>query len=90
MRSRKIFLQIDDFKTVWCRKGEEYQEKCMVPTVKHCDGSVLLWACSAAGVGELHFIDGIMTSQMYCSMLKEKFSIMKMTQNTHLRPLLHF
>ncbi len=36
------------------------------------------WQCpyvgcmSAAGVGELHFIDGIMNSQMYCSILKEK------------------
>ncbi len=37
------------------------------------DGSVLMWGCmSAAGVGELHFIDGIMNSQMYCSILKEK------------------
>ncbi len=53
----------------WLRncKGEEYKEKCMVPTVKHGGGSV-----SAAGVGELHFIDGIMNSQMYCSLLKEK------------------
>ncbi len=56
-----------------CRKGEEYKEKCMVPTVKHGGGSVLMWGCmSAAGVGELHFIDGIMNSQMYCSILKEK------------------
>ncbi len=32
-----------------------------------------MWGCmSAAGVGELHFIDGIMNSQMYCSILKEK------------------
>ncbi len=55
------------------RKGEEYKEKCMVPTVKHDGGSVLMWGCmSAAGVGELHFIDGIMNSQMYCSILKEK------------------
>ncbi len=45
----------------------------MVPTVKHGGGSVLMWGCmSAAGVGELHFIDGIMHSQMYCSILKEK------------------
>ncbi|CAI9587687.1 unnamed protein product, partial [Staurois parvus] len=29
----------DDFKSVWHRKGEEYKEKCMVPTVKR----VLLW-----------------------------------------------
>ncbi len=63
----------DGFRTVWRRKGEEYKEKCMVPTVKHGGGSVLMWGCmSAAGVGELHFIDGIMNSQMYCSILKEK------------------
>ncbi len=58
----------DGFKTVWHRKGEEYKEKCMVPTVKYGGGSVLMWGCmSAAGVGELHFIDGIVNSQMYCS-----------------------
>ena len=39
----------------------------------HGGGSVLLWGCmSAAGVGELHFINGIMNSQMYCEILKEK------------------
>ncbi len=62
----------DGFKTVWRRKGEEYKEKCMVPTVKHGGGSVLMWGCmSAAVVGELYFIDGITNSQMYCSILKE-------------------
>ncbi len=46
----------DGFKTVWRRKGEEYKEKCMVPTVKHGGGSVLMWGCiSAAGVGEHAF-----------------------------------
>lgn len=63
----------DGFKTVWRRKGEEYSEKCMVPTVKHGGGSVLIWGCmSAAGVRELHFIDGIMNSEMYCCILKDK------------------
>ncbi len=93
----------DGFKTVWRRKGEEYKEKWMVPTVKHGGGSVLMWGCmSAAGVVELHFIDGIMNSQMYCSILKEKilpslralgrraFSNMTMILNTHLRPLFDF
>ncbi len=61
----------DGFKTVWRRKGEEYKEARN--TVKRGGGSVLMWGCmSAAGVGELHFIDGIMNSQMYCSILKEK------------------
>uniref|UniRef100_A0A3Q2WGA4 Transposase Tc1-like domain-containing protein n=1 Tax=Haplochromis burtoni TaxID=8153 RepID=A0A3Q2WGA4_HAPBU len=60
------------FKTVWCHKGEDFKGKCMVPTVKHGSGSVLMWGCmSAAGVGELHFIDG-MNSTMYCSILKDK------------------
>ncbi|CAI9537942.1 unnamed protein product, partial [Staurois parvus] len=60
------------------------KEKCMVPTVKHGGGSVFMWGCmSAAGVGELQFIDGIMNSRMYFSILKEKFSNMTMIQNTH-------
>ncbi len=93
----------DGFKTVWRRKGEEYKETCMVPTVNHGGGSVLMWGCmSAAGVGELHFIDGIMNSQMYCSILKEKMlpSLRALGRralfqhdndlNTHLRPLLDF
>ncbi len=62
----------------------------------------LLKPMSAAGVRELHFIDGIINSQMYCSILKEKiqphsvplvvvhFSNMTMILNTHLRPLLDF
>ncbi len=99
-----IVFGTDGFKTVWRRKGEEYKEKCMVPTVKHGGGSVLMWGCmSAAGVGELHFIDGIMNSQMYCSILLYRrcyhhsvplvvvhFSNMTMILNTHLRPLLDF
>ncbi|CAI9592453.1 unnamed protein product [Staurois parvus] len=54
-------------------------------------GSVLLCSCmSAAGVRELHFIDGIMNSQIYCSILKQMFSNMTMIRITHLWPLLHF
>ncbi|CAI9570513.1 unnamed protein product [Staurois parvus] len=63
----------------------------MVSAVKHGGGKVLLWGCrSAAGVGKLHFNDGVMNSQMYGSILKEKFSYMTMIQNTHLRRLLLF
>ncbi len=93
----------DGFKTVWRRKGEEYKEKCMVPTVKHGGGSVLMWGCmSAAGVGELHFIDGIMNSSPALYWKKRScyhhsvplvvvhFSNMTIILNTHLRPLLDF
>uniref|UniRef100_A0A3B3Q838 Uncharacterized protein n=1 Tax=Paramormyrops kingsleyae TaxID=1676925 RepID=A0A3B3Q838_9TELE len=47
----------------------------VVPTVKlkRGGGSDLVWGCmSAAGVRELHFIDGIMHSQMHCDILKKK------------------
>ncbi|CAI9602485.1 unnamed protein product, partial [Staurois parvus] len=57
----------------------------------YSEHNVLLWGCmSAACVGEMHFIEGIMNSQMYWSILKEKFFNMTVIQNTHLRPLLHF
>ncbi len=90
----------DGFKTVWHRKGEEYKEKCTVPTVKHGGGSVLMWGCmSAAGVISL------MASWIHkCTALYWKrrcyhhsvplvavhFSNMTMILNTHLRPLLDF
>lgn len=59
--------------TAWRHKGEEYNEKWMLPTVKHGGGSDRLWGCmSAAGVGELHFTDGIANSQMYWGIPKDK------------------
>uniref|UniRef100_A0A669CE47 Transposase Tc1-like domain-containing protein n=1 Tax=Oreochromis niloticus TaxID=8128 RepID=A0A669CE47_ORENI len=36
----------NSFKTAWRRKGEDFKEKCMVPTVKHGGGSVLMWNSS--------------------------------------------
>ncbi len=93
----------DGFTTVWRRKGEEYKEKCMVPTVKHGGGSVLMWGCmSAAGVGSCI---SLMASWIHkCTALYWKrrcyhhsvplvivhFSNMTMILNTHLRPLLDF
>ncbi len=93
----------DGFKTVWRRKGEEYKEKCLVPTVKHGGGSVLMWGCmSAAGVGSCI---SLMASWIHkCTALYWKrrcyhhsvplvvvhFSNMKMILNTHLRSLFNF
>ena len=42
-----------------------------MPTVKHGGGNVMVWGCmSAAGVGELYFIEGNMNSNRYCEILQ--------------------
>ncbi len=92
----------DGFKTVWRRKGEEYKEKCMVPTVKHV-------AVSLCGAAWVLLVSGscisLMASWIHkCTALYWKrrcyhhsvplvvmhFSNMTMILNTHLRPLLDF
>ncbi len=62
----------DGVKRVWRQPGEEYKDKCVLPTVKHGGGSVMVWGCmSAAGTGELQSIKGTMTANMYCDILKQ-------------------
>ncbi len=62
----------DGVKRVWRQPGEEYKDKCVLPTVKHGGGSVMVWGCmSAAGTGELQFIEGTMNANMYCDLLKQ-------------------
>ncbi len=47
-------LGSDGVKRVWRQPGEEYKDKCVLPTVKHGGGSVMVWGCmSAAGTGAL-------------------------------------
>ncbi len=94
----------DGFKTVWRRKGEEYKEKCMVPTVK-----TWWWQCPYVGLHECCWCRGscisLMASWIHkCTALYWKrrcchhsvplvvvhFSNMTMILNTHLRPLLDF
>jgi len=56
---------------VWRQKNTEMNPKHLRPTVKHGGGGVLVWGCmSASGVGNLHFIDGIMDHKMYIDILK--------------------
>ncbi len=55
----------DGVRLVWRPPGEVYKDKCVLPTVKHCGGSVMVWGCmSAAGTGELQFIEGTMNAGM--------------------------
>ncbi len=81
----------DGVQHVWQRTGEEYQENCVLPTVKHGGGRIMAWGCtSAAGTGELRFIEGNMDYNMYCDILKQnirnlaerQFSNIIMTPNT--------
>ena len=56
----------DSFKHATRRPGEEYKDKCVMPSVKHGGGNVMVWGfMSAVGVGELHFIEGNMNSMYY-------------------------
>ena len=55
---------------MWRTTTEELDPKCTVPTVKHGGGSVKCWGCfSSYGVGNLVFIDGNMTGEMYRAIL---------------------
>ena len=65
----------DGFKHVWWRPGDEYKDKCVMPTVKHGGGNVMVWGCmSAAGVGELYFTEGNMNSNMYWEILQQNMN----------------
>ncbi len=49
-----------------------YKDKCVLTKVKLGGGSVIVWGCtSAAGTGELQFIEGTMNANMYCDILKQ-------------------
>ncbi len=62
----------DGVKHVWRQPGVEYKDKCVLPTVKHGGESVMVCGCmSAAGTGELQFIEGTMNANMYCDILKQ-------------------
>ena len=66
-------LGSDGFKHVRRRPGEEYKDKCVMPTVKHGGGNVMVWGfMSAACVGELHFIEGNMNFNMYREILQQR------------------
>lgn len=51
--------------------NERFKPQCILPTVKHGGGSVMVWGCfSHAGVGQLVKIEGIMKKEQYHNILQ--------------------
>ena len=60
---------------MWWQPHEEYKDKCVLRTVKHSGGSVMVCSCmSSAGTGELQFIEGTKYAKMYCDILKQNMN----------------
>ena len=59
---------------VWRSTMEELEPRYTVPTVKHGGGNVKCKGCfSSSGVGNLVFIDGNMTGELYRDILQKNF-----------------
>ncbi|GBM76540.1 Transposable element Tcb1 transposase [Araneus ventricosus] len=62
----------DGKQMVWRKPNSELEMKILTPSVKHGGGNQLVLGCmSAVGVGNLHFIDGMMDKYMYLDILKQ-------------------
>lgn len=67
--SRITLFANDGTQFVWRRQGEAHLPACLIPTVKHPEG-VMIWGCmSAAGVGRICVLEGIVNAKKYIDIL---------------------
>lgn len=60
----------NDVAFIWRKKGEAFNPKNTIPTVKHGGGNVIFWGCfSANGPGNLTTVNGIMKKEQYIKIL---------------------
>ncbi|KAI4895152.1 hypothetical protein NFI96_027349 [Prochilodus magdalenae] len=60
----------NDVCTIWCKKGEAFNPKNTIPTVKHGGGNLMFWGCfSANGPGNLLAVNGTMKKEQYIKIL---------------------
>lgn len=56
---------------MWRKPNTKLKIRHLHQTVKHGDGSIMVWGCMAAsGTGNLIFIDGILDKYKYLNILK--------------------
>ena len=64
--SRFTLFQDDGRTRVWRLSNEKYKANCIVPTVKHGGGGVMVWGCFTwSKLGPLIRLDGRVNSQRY-------------------------
>ena len=62
--SRRVYVRRE--------KTEKMRMECIIPSVKHGGGSLMVWGCfSSAGVGDLIKIEGIMRKENYLEILEQ-------------------
>ena len=72
---------------VWRTPQEVFDPRCTVHTVKHGGGNVKCWgSLSSSAVGNLVFIDGNMTGEVYRNILQRNLfeSVKKLNVETEL------
>jgi hypothetical protein len=62
----------DGDRLVWRTVAEKYRPECLVPTVKHGGGGIMVWGCfSWYGLGPCVVVEGNLNSAAYRALLEE-------------------